>query len=193
MKQNKFHFAGNLQALPNIGEWVKGIYLDQPVNAKGERQDLIITCQSPKQWKTNEQNRFFHALLTLYWESGQSSYDSPASMRTHFKEIAGCIDKEVKKITTELDLTLEAKKGLFIAIETWAKAVRLSERSKAKIYNALRGESRVETIKESSWADASKKGATLAIDCLINEMIEAGVNSQKFDEMIKQKDDYYGL
>ena len=125
---------------------------------------------------TLAQNALFHALVTEYWKSGLSSY--------HDDEYAAFRDQ----IKLKLGKGFEA----FIYIEYDEKAGKAYFKD-AKTYNDIpeyiiedpelkklaRGRLR-------SWTSYTNKMRRETIDKLILEMLSIGVNSKKFNDILKE-------
>lgn len=99
-------FAGN-QAVLNRLSKIKGEYAE-------------IDIMSEEAYKTYKQNRLFHALLNIFWDSGCSSYLSYDDMRLSYKRLAGLVKNKDGRI-------IEA---------SWADATK--EQAKRVIDNLLR-------------------------------------------------------
>lgn len=135
-----------------------------------------IEVLDEKQYKTKSQNSLFHSLLMCFWESKLSSFDSYEDLRNHYKRIAHLCD-----VKWESNLKDTTKSILWRAI----KLLPLPDSEVAEITELLRGR----TITWRSWADCSKEMAKLTLDQLINDMVFAGVNSKKFQEIMRQIDE----
>lgn len=121
---------------------------------------------------TFRQNRAFHALAMEYWRSGCASYPSKGfeDFRNEIKKNLGAGFEAYVYAVIEngLPVIKDAK--------TWdeiPEALRHDPDKRRFIRGRLR-----------SWADYTKKQRTETIDNLIREMVEAGVNSAKFGEII---------
>lgn len=187
MKSKYWIFKGNEQFLDVIKAEIIQAYNDNQVNAKGAREDIVISMQNPDQYKTNKQNKFFHDLLGEYWLSGLSSYESADSMRDKFKGVAGLIEEIT--IVKPLKIPINAKKAIMQCIHILLQNKVISNEDFNEVCKRLRGERIQQKI--GSWADVKKKSATIAIDCLINEMKDAGVNSKKFNEILENNREFY--
>ena len=117
-------------------------------------------------FKSNEQNSLFHSLLSVFWDSGCSSFISYDDLRRYYKKMAGLIEYKY-----ENNLLEQTKKILWRAI----KILPLPKEEIEKITMLLKG--RVEV--ERSWSSVSRKNAKIAIDRLINDMDASGVISSK--------------
>lgn len=141
-----------------------------------------IEVLSETQHKSKEQNRLFHSLLRIFWESGCSSFESSKNMRFYYKEIAHLIEYVFQN-----DLEEETKQMLWKAI----KLLPLKETEKKKVIELLRGK----TLIEHSWAESTKGMAKIAIDELLNDMHQSGVISssqgKKFEEVLKKIGQWY--
>ena len=190
MKDRHFTFSGNRQWAEEIAKNLVEEYFAQKPSAKtGARDDIIVSFTTPKKFKTNKQNALFHSLLTVYFESGMSSYRDYDDMRSHFKKIAGLVSEYSETVSQSLPLTMEQKRIVFAYITKACKIAGVSEHVQNEMFSRLRGDTHYVHKNERSWADVSKDGARRTLDCLINEMIEAGVNSDKFEQIMKSLDD----
>ena len=187
MKSKHWIFKGNEQYLDVIKAEIIQAYKDNPVNAKGMREDIVISMQNPDQYKTNKQNKFFHDLLDEYWISGQSSYEDAEKMRDKFKGVAGLIEEIT--IIKPLKASLQAKRAIFQCLSILLENKAISSIEYKEICRRLRGEQIQQ--KTGSWSDVKKKPATIAIDCLITEMKDSGVNSKKFNEILENNREFY--
>ncbi|OQY09642.1 MAG: hypothetical protein B6I30_09500 [Desulfobacteraceae bacterium 4572_187] len=122
---------------------------------------------------TAAQNKAFHALVQEYWKSGQHSYDVPtfAKFREHIKRDLGTgydafvyadIDNGKPKIKHAKDYT------------DIPEHIRKDFDLKEMIFGRLK-----------SWSQYTNKQRRDTLDRLIAEMMQAGVNSAKFNEIIK--------
>ena len=126
-----------------------------------------------QQYKSKKQNALFHSLLMCFWESRLSSFDSYEDLRNHYKRIAHLCD--VKFDNRLKDTT---KNILWRAI----KLLPLPKSELDEIIELIKGR----TITWRSWADCSKEMAKITLDQLINDMISAGVNSKKFNDIMRE-------
>lgn len=126
-----------------------------------------------QQYKSKKQNALFHSLLSCFWESKLSSFDSYEDLRNHYKRVAHLCD--VKFDNRLKDTT---KNILWRAI----KLLPLPKSELDEIVELIKGR----TITWRSWADCSKEMAKVTLDQLINDMINAGVNSKKFNEIMRE-------
>ena len=128
-----------------------------------EEKELYIDILDKKQYRSKKQNKTFHSLLDCFWDSGCSSFVDENDMRFHYKKAVGLIDM----VFENTNLTEETKQMLWKAI----KILPLETNQRIEVINLLRG--KVE--KERSWAIATKKQATRAIDMILSDMNEAQV------------------
>lgn len=136
---------------------------------KGDRVEMWLG--TPEEHKTQEQNKVFHLLLDMYWQSGLSSFEDSFDMRYHYKKISGLIKEEEQKIDPELrDFLLEVYKNM-PNVKIKPKLVQLVKNKK---------------IKELSWSNVEKDKARLAIDTLIKDMVSSGYSSKRFDGMMER-------
>lgn len=137
-----------------------------------------VEILTEKQYKSRQQNSLFHSLLSCFWDSGCSSFESYKSMRFHYKDIAHLIEYVFTN-----DLKEETKQMLWRAV----KLLPIDESERKKVVELLKGK----ILIEHSWAESTKGMAKIAIDQLINDMHEAGVNSKKFEEILKGLGEWY--
>ncbi len=121
---------------------------------------------------TAAQNRFFHLLVTEYWSSGMHSYH--ADDFGHFRNL-------IKKVLGE---------GFELFLYT------VIEDGKSRIKKVLTYEEVPQDIKDDpdmkdmifaklkSWSDYTLSQRKRTIDRLITEMIQVGVNSKRFEEIL---------
>jgi len=114
---------------------------------------------------TQRQNKAFHALVQEYWTSGAHSY--PAKTFGEFREY----------IKRDLGAGFES---FVYATPDGIKKAATREEIPPEYNNA-----RYAVGKLKSWSDYTKKERTETIDRLIAEMIQAGVNSKKFAEILE--------
>jgi len=119
--------------------------------------------------KSNNQNAIFHALLTEFWKSGCSSHESVIHQRLYYKDVAGLVMYEQVELSKQLKTLLRA---LYKTLPSSGLKEELKD-----IINKKR-------VTELSWASVEKEQATISIKTLIDDMVEAGVNSKKFQEII---------
>lgn len=115
-----------------------------------------VELSLPHKIGSEEQNRAWHSLIREYWLSGCSSYQSYEDMRDSLKLKVG-----------------GAKEYIYLTDKQYT-VTRIDSIPKGAMY--------VEVPK--SWADFTRDERKEMIDFTIREMIEAGVNSKKFDEII---------
>jgi hypothetical protein len=122
---------------------------------------------------TGRQNRAFHALLQEFYSSGAHSYAAGSfiEFRNYVKRDLGAGFESYKYVAGTEDGP------------AWGEAKRLEDIPD----NVLRDRDGKKMIagKLKSWADYTKKERREAIDRLVSAMIQAGVNSRKFDEIIE--------
>jgi hypothetical protein len=117
---------------------------------------VTIQISLPKKIGTDAQNRAFHALLGEFWSSGLSSYESYEDLKDSIKlKVAGPDE--------------------FIFIKD----------GKVRRSKTLEGvEGRYAEVPKS-WADFTRDQRKAAIDWVIKEANLAGINTKKWDEIIK--------
>ena len=143
-----------------------------------EEPFAYVEILTEKQYKSRYQNALFHSLLSCFWDSGCSSFESYKSMRFHYKDIAHLIEYVFTN-----DLKESTKQMLWRAV----KVLPIEESERKKVIELLRGK----ILIEHSWAESTKGMAKIAIDQLLNDMHEAGVNSKKFEEILKGLGEWY--
>ena len=117
---------------------------------------ITIKVTLPERVGTDQQNRAFHSLLGEYWRSGLSSYESYDDMRDSFKlRVAGA--------------------GEYIFIED-GKVRHVPN------FEQVRG--RYAEVPKS-WADFTVEQRKDAIDEVIREATMAGINSRKWEEILR--------
>jgi len=127
---------------------------------------------------TQEQNKAFHALVLEFFRSGQHSYDISS-----FDKLKDCIKRSLgagfdSYVYAQLEQTDEDK--FHCKMYDAKKIEDIPQRVKDDPYmkDMIRG-------KLKSWSKYTKKERTSTIDNLIAEMKTAGVNSEKFDEILR--------
>jgi hypothetical protein len=120
---------------------------------------------------TGEQNRAFHALCQEYWASGLHSY--PAKTFAQFRDY-------IKR-----DLGAGFESFVVATPDGIKKAADRTEVSEILTRYGITDTNTYALGKLKSWADYTKKERIATIDHLIAEMIQAGVNSAKFQEILR--------
>ncbi len=122
---------------------------------------------------TNAQNRAFHALVSEYFTSGLHSYSA-----TNLKDFRN-------QIKLRLGMGYEA--FVYALLENGKPIIK-----DAKTYHEIPEEIRTDPDllklirgRLKSWADYTKKERRETLDRLISEMIQAGVNTPKFEEILE--------
>ena len=114
---------------------------------------------------TSAQNKAFHALIGEYWKSGAHSYNV-----ANFEQLRDVI---------KLNLGAGAECYVFATPDGIKKAKTLED------VPAEYREPKYCMTKLKSWTDYTKTERTSAIDKLIAEMHQAGVQTAKFYEILK--------
>ncbi|MGI6176787.1 MAG: hypothetical protein ACOYJC_11680 [Christensenellales bacterium] len=117
---------------------------------------VTLELSLPHKIGSEEQNRAWHSLIREYWLSGCSSYQSYEDMRDSLKLKVGGAKEYI--YLTDKQHTVKS----------------LSEIPQGARYIEI----------PKSWTDFTKDERSEMIDFTIKEMIEAGVNSRKFDEIL---------
>jgi hypothetical protein len=129
---------------------------------------------------TQEQNKAFHALVLEFFKSGQHSYNISS-----FDDLKNCIKKSLGAgfdsfvyidIQNNKNRDGKAHYKMFDVKNT--NKIPLYIREDPYMKDMIRG-------KLKSWGRYTKKERTSTIDGLIAEMKEAGVNSEKFEEILR--------
>jgi hypothetical protein len=152
---------------------VAKIYITE--NGKFGGDDLVIGewyDAEPSATGTERQNKVFHALVGEYFRSGCHSYPARSydEFRNHIKKNLGAGFESYVYIAESPDGFTWGETKHFKDIPA---NVALDKNGKKLIKGKLK-----------SWADYTKKERTETIDKLIAEMIQAGVNTKKFNEIL---------
>jgi hypothetical protein len=127
----------------------------------------------PDEDGTARQNRAFHALISEYWRSGAHSYQAKS-----FEEFRNMIKRK-------LGAGFEA---YVYAVIVDNKPVIMDAATYAEIPEAVRHDPDLKRLVRGrlrSWSDYSKRQRIETIDRLIAEMHAAGVNTNKFYEILE--------
>ena len=116
--------------------------------------------------------------MTQYLRGDHSIVESYKNMRFHYKDIAHLIEYVFTN-----DLKEETKQALWRVL----KKLPIDESEKKKVIELLKGK----VLIEHSWAESTKGMAKVAIDQLLNDMFQAGVNSKKFEEILRSIGELY--
>ncbi len=139
----------------------KQSFLEVILKASGKNvktPQVTVTIENVKAPGSNEQNKAWHSLIGEYWASGCSSYHSYEDMRDLLK-LKICGAKE------------------------WVYLVDGRQHTVKDYESIPNGCQKVGIPK--SWSDFTKQERRDMIDFTIAEMIQAGVNTKKFDEIMK--------
>ncbi len=140
---------------------------------------LIATCKpvyiqllSESDMKSLKQNSTFHDLLGIFRDSGTHSFLSYKSMRNHYLGVAGLADG------------FQFRKGRESQfVKNWEDITKDMKKHATACYK--------------SWRVVSKKGAKEALTTLVGDMINAGVNTKKFQDMLEmwenERMEYFGF
>lgn len=125
-------------------------------SAKKSSGYVTIKMTLPTRWGTDAQNRAFHSLIGEYWKSGLSSYETYDDMRDTFKLRAAGADE-------------------YIFIENGkVRHVKSLDEVKGRYAEVPK-----------SWADFTVEQRKDAIDEVIREATMAGINSRKWEEILR--------
>jgi hypothetical protein len=122
---------------------------------------------------TERQNRAFHALVQEFWASGTHSYNAK-----NFKEFRNLIKRDLGAGFERYRYVEETGDGL-----RWNSCGARQGIPKTAVRGA-NGSPLVAGVLKS-WAEYTKKERKETIDRLISTMIQCGVNSRKFDEILE--------
>ena len=123
---------------------------------------------------TEQQNRAFHALLQEFYRTGLHSYDVAG-----FEQFRNCVKRDLGAGFCAYEYLRFDGKGW-----TWEETDTVTWLAgRDDILHEPDGYPCVKPVLKS-WAKYSKKERRETIDRLISAMIQAGVNSAKFDEII---------
>jgi hypothetical protein len=129
---------------------------------------------------TEAQNRAFHALVQEYWKSGAHSYEAKNfdDFRNQIKRKLGTgFEAYVYAVVVDgKPAIMDAKK-----YEDIPEAIRVDPQYKQLIRGRLK-----------SWSTYTKKQRRETMDRLISEMHQAGINSQKFEEILDGMNSLWG-
>ncbi len=120
---------------------------------------VTVALSLPRRCGTDEQNRAFHALINEFFLSGYSSFDSVFEMRNYYKLLSGGADYYI---------WFDDKGG---------------RHSAELIEHIPKGALYVEVPK--SWTKFTREQRANAIDLVMKEGFNAGVNTQHWDEIIQ--------
>lgn len=141
---------------------------------KGDK--VFFEFMSEAAYKSDKQNRTFHALLQCFWASGCSSFLTFDKMREHYKRYAGLI-----KLKTGTPLEDFTKQALFKAV----KLLPISQEQRARVIERLQDKYE----KELSWSEVTKENATRTIEQIKDDMDAAGVidsrMGKKYQEILQ--------
>lgn len=140
-------------------------------------ESYVVSFTGLEKFKSLEQNRTFWALVDAFWQSGCSSFISYEALVERYYKIAGLITIKTKSILNDLTRAV-LYKGV--------KALPITFTEKQKVYQMLRGEYE----KWESWSRVKKEKATLTISTLMHDMDSAGVNTKKYEEILKGMNKY---
>lgn len=122
---------------------------------------------------TDAQNKAFHALIGEYWKSGLWSYPAKS-----YEDFRNCIKKKLGA-GFESYAYAEIVDGLPVlrVVDKWDQVPEYM-RKDPRLKEFVRG-------RLKSWSDYTKKERRETMDKLITEMKMSGVNTKKFDEILK--------
>ena len=122
---------------------------------------------------TLQQNSLFHALLGVFYKSGCYSYpvNSYIEFRNYVKEHLGA---GVKRYVFIEQTKNGMKKGQCKNKENIPANIAIDETGEKMLWKEL-----------LSWSDYSRKQRKETIDRLISEMLQVGINTPKFNEILQ--------
>lgn len=122
---------------------------------------------------TEKQNRAFHALLQEFWASGTHSYNA-----RNFDQFRDFIKRDLGAGFERYRYVEETENGL-----QWGQR-KASLGVPDRVAKDAHGRPLIAGVLKS-WTDYTKKERTETIDRLISTMIQCGVNSKKFEEILE--------
>ena len=170
----KTQLKGILQLKPGwLAIATTGLFEDlKNKNLKGHEKEIVyITIQDEQKFKTDQQNKFLHKLIEIYFRSGMFDYSTLlqrppkdiAELKIDIKNRFGVSAQEIKQRTDLIDL----KEGQFVEIEK-------------RVYYLM------------SWSKYTKTEARQLLDSLIVELIEKGIDIDNeillYKEMTEKKE-----
>jgi hypothetical protein len=159
-----------IQILPD-GEYI-ALSKDEPIVGRIYALDDVATG-------TAAQRRTFHALVTCYYNSGMWSYPGSGYKQgatwSEFRDII----KQKLGAGFEMYFYATVEDGKPVArkvktLEEIPEEIRTSPRRKEMIFGRLK-----------SWTDYSKRERSRTIDSVKNEMLQVGVNTKAFQEILE--------
>jgi len=125
---------------------------------------------------TAAQNRAFHALVGEYWKSGAHSYDAATfdDFRNQIKRSLGA------GFESYAYAIIRDGKARIMVVKTWEEipnGLRIDPEKRELIRGRLK-----------SWSDYTKTERSETLDRLIAEMLQAGVNTRHFHEIMEGLD-----
>lgn len=144
-------------AMPSDKEHL-GQVLDTVLITTGGKP-LYLQLLSEDDMKSEKQNNTFHDLLGIFRDSGCHSFSSYKSMRNYYLGVAGLSDGFQYRVGKESKFVIK-----------WEDVPQEHKKHATACYK--------------SWSRVSKKGAETALRTLISDMINAGVNTKKFQDML---------
>jgi hypothetical protein len=129
---------------------------------------------------TAAQNRTFHALTMEYFKSGHSSYDADnyADFKNQIKRHLGQGFEGFVYIDTVVNKNRDGGAHYKMYDVKKLDEIPLYIREDSHMKDMIRG-------KLKSWSDYTKKQRKNCIDNVINEMLQCGINTAKFQEILK--------
>lgn len=129
------------------------------VMKEGGIEPFVVIFQDYEKWKSSKQNRTFHALLNLFFKSGCFSHNAKTvdELKDYYKNKVGMIDYYLYFNTEAI-----------VRTDTIEEIPAYVSRQKA-CRKVLK-----------SWSRASKTEAKNAIELLISEMLQSGVEQTTF-------------
>jgi len=122
---------------------------------------------------TEKQNRAFHALLQEFWSSNVDSYNAK-----NFEEFKNLIKRDLGAGFEKYRYVEDTEKGLRWGTAKAAWDIPLN------VALDINGNPLAAGVLKS-WKNYTKKERKETIDRLINTMIRCGINSKKFEEILK--------
>lgn len=130
-----------------------------------EKECVFITLENEAKYKTDLQNKLFHKLIDIYFESGQFDFSSlfsrPPESKAELKIDIKARHGDGAKLIENRGALLNLKPGAFIEV------------FKSVFYLM-------------SWSEYTKTQARLTLDNLMNEMLTKGINIDNEKTMFEE-------
>ena len=159
LRGSKQHFLDKFQ---------KSSYL--PVIQKFKDGKLVLAVMTEEELKSREQNSAFHSLIGELYKSGMSSFNDYNECRDYFKNLGGLVSYEKQEVHP-----------LIRNIERKVYSTFTQEDVK-KLYaeHINNGQKTIRSV-----SDATRDEMILMINEVVNYCYDVGLNTDKFNEIMK--------